>query len=164
MDNDKVFEFMEMPNAFFADNKNANNLRKQLIKNSIKVSENNLTKLDELFFSKENIELINKQIIMSVYKKSDKKFKICNQSESSLMIVMSYIYNEYAKHLPYDIKEQIRELNCKVTKEVVPLIITNVDQHIGYIKDISTPRLGPPLPVNVNHIDRTLPTYNTFMK
>lgn len=157
------FTFQEFPAGYFADNSKGKDLRNQLIKNTIKVSECDIGELEKVFFSKENIELINKQIIMTVYKKSNKSFLVCPQDENSLIIVMRYVFLEYAKHLPYDIKGQIKELNCRVTSEVVPTIITNADQKIGYLRDINTIAVGPPLPVNTNNLNRSLPSVSNII-
>ena len=66
----KNFNMVEMPQAYFSGNVNADNNRKQLIKNIFKQPECNINILTDVFFSKENIELINKQLVMTVYKKS----------------------------------------------------------------------------------------------
>jgi hypothetical protein len=107
----------------------------------------------ELFFSNENIDLINKQIILTIYKKTN--YKINFQSKHKLIIVMQYIFNEYAKHLPYDIKGQIYELNCKVVKNVTGDIITNFEQKIVYLRDIEKRNDPVPLPIS-STCDRTL--------
>ena len=134
---------------FLCDNPKAKNIRNQMIKNQIRISECEQGALEDTFFSDENINLINKQLIMSVFKKTNGNIKITEQSNSSLIIIMRYIFIEYARHLPFNIAEQIRELNCRVVSEVVPNIITNATQHINYIAEINNPRNIIPLPKNV---------------
>jgi hypothetical protein len=85
-----------------------------MIKNIVKTTECEITKLEDLFFSDENIDIINKQLILSVWKKSNKQYKINFQEKNKLIVVMRYIFIEYAKHLPYNITQQINELNCIV--------------------------------------------------
>lgn len=157
------FNFQEMPVAYFSDNKKGQALRNQLIKNTLKTSECEINQLEKTFFSKENIDLINKQIIMTVYNKTNNKYLVCPQDENSLIVVMRYIFIEHARHLPYDVKGQIKELNCRVSNEVVPLIITNADQKIGYLRDITTQPVGPPLPVNTKNLERTLPSISNII-
>ena len=70
---------------------------------------------------------------------------------------MKFVWNLYAKHLPYKIKEQIKELNCKVVGEIRDGVISNAMQKIDYLVEISTPRKLLPLPVNVNNLDKQLP-------
>lgn len=157
------FDFEQMPQAYFSDNVKGKELRNLVVKNQLKLSECNIKELEQTFFSKENIELINKQLITAVFNKSNKQFLICPQDESNLLIVMRYVFIEYSRNLPFDIKEQIRDLNCRVVSEIAPTIISNVDQKIGYLRDISTQPLGPPLPINTKKINRTLPTTANFM-
>lgn len=163
--NIKKFNIDELPIAYFNDNKNANELRNELIKNQVRISECEQSSLETCFFSEENMNYINKQVILSVYKNTNKKFKIQDQSKEKLLIVMRYIFLEYARHLPYDVKSQIIDLNCKVVKNIVPDIITNLNQKIGYLEEINNPRKLLPLPVNVNHNNKTLqPVSSIFNK
>lgn len=147
------------PLGFFQDyNPNINEMRKELVKNIIKISTNEETNLEDIFFMDENIELINKQIILTLWKKTNKQYKISFQDKSKLIIVMRYVFIENAKHLPYNIKGQIRELNCNVVGEIMPFLITNFEQKLGYLRDIERRGDLPPLPVS-SKADRTLPTY-----
>lgn len=157
------FNFEQMPQAYFSDNVKAKELRNLVIKNQLKLSECNIGDLESYFFSKENIDLINKQLILSVYNKTNKQFLICAQDEANLIVVMRYVFIEYSRNLPFDIKGQIKELNCRVVGEILPTVISNVDQKIGYLRDISTQPVGPPLPINTKKINRTLPTTINFM-
>jgi hypothetical protein len=153
----KKFDLNEFPVAYFCDNKKSNELRKDLIKNQVRVSEYDISPLEDAFFSDENIDLINKQLILGVYKKTNKQVKIPNQSKEKLIIIMRYIYLEYAKHLPYNITDQIRDLNCQVVGQILPDIITNVNQYINYLEEIKYPRQLIPLPNNVNRYNKQLP-------
>jgi hypothetical protein len=156
------FDFSEMPNAYFADNAKGLELRKQLVVNQLKLSQCNVGELETTFFSKDNIDLINKQLILSVFYRTNKQFLICPQKESDLIIVMRYVFLEHARNLPFDIKGQVRKLNCKVVGEILPTVISNSDQKIGYLRDINTQPIGPPLPVNTKKTNRTLPTSTQF--
>lgn len=151
---------MENPIGFFCDNKHSTSLRNEMIKNQVRINECEQGLLENTFFSDENFDLINKQLIMSVYKKT--QYKISPQSKQSLLIVMRYVFIENAKHLPYDIPEQIKELNCNVVTEIVPDIITNINQRINYLKLINSPRELIELPKNVsNRNKKNLPSITT---
>jgi len=76
---------------------------------------------------------------------------------------MRYVFIEYSKNLPYEIKEQVSELNCRVISEILPTVISNVDQKVGYMRDISTQPVGPPLPVNTKNLERTLPSISNLL-
>jgi hypothetical protein len=157
------FDFEQFPVGYFADNSRGKALRKQLVVNQVRLNEDLLGNLEQTFFSEDNVALINKQLILSVYKKTEKKFVICPQKEADLIIVMRYVFIEYSKNLPYDIKKQITELNCRVVSEILPIVMTNLDQKIGYYRDISTQPVGPPLPINTKNLERTLPSISNLL-
>ena len=144
------FDFHDMPVAYLSDNTKSNILRTQLIKNQVMIPECHQGNLETIFFSIENIDLINKQLILSVFKNTDKQFLIHKQSHDNLIIIMRYVFIEHARHLPYNIMCQIKELNCKVVNEILPNIITNITQRINYLKLINEPRQLLDLPKNVN--------------
>lgn len=141
----------DLPAMYFNDNPNATMLRNQLIKNQIRISECEQSDLETTFFSDENIDLINKILIMTVYK-SKYKVLIPKQSNDSLIIVMRYVFIEYARHLPYDIENQIKDLNYCVINEILPNVLTNIEQKINYLNEINQPRQLLDLPQNVNKV------------
>jgi hypothetical protein len=153
-----------MDTLFFADNHpNAKQIRNELIKNITKTSEFemdnvNMNLLKSVFFSDENIELINKQLILNVWKRTKGQYKIGYQDTNKIVIVMQYVYIEYCKNLPFDIKGQIKKLNCMVVNETVPDIITNLEQKIGYLQDIEQRKPLLDLPVNTTN-NNTLPSF-----
>ena len=155
---DRKFNMHEMPTAFFWDNSTSNELRNELIKNQVRISECEQGDLETYFFSNENIDLINKQLILSVFKKTNGEFKISTQKNEDLIIVMRYTFIEYAKHLPYDIRNQIRELNTIVVGQILPNIITQITQRKEYLRVISAPREILPLPISESTSNRILPS------
>ena len=67
------FDYSQLPIAYLSENKNSKHLRRQLIKNLVKQPKNNINKLSDVFFSQKNIEIINKQLVLAVWKKSKKR-------------------------------------------------------------------------------------------
>lgn len=132
------FNIKELPIAYFTENKDSELLRNQFIKNTIKQTEEDISDLAKYFFSDANIDLINKQLVLRIYKISNKKYKIEFQEKEKLLIVMRYVWIQYSKNLNFKIKEQIKELNCHVVSEIVPGIITEIEQYYGYLKDYET--------------------------
>ena len=115
--------------------------------------------LEDLFFSESNIEIVQKQLILSIYKNTNRKYLIPFQNYKSILTVMKFIFNDQAKHLPYDITEQIKELNLKVVQELTPMIIKNIDSKLKYLDDINSPPPVNDLPLNVNSAgNKTLPS------
>ena len=69
-------------NFLFQDNHpNSNKLRNELVKNLIKRTECNIEDLEELFFSDENMDIINKQLVLSVWKKCPPRCFISTQNK-----------------------------------------------------------------------------------
>lgn len=121
--------------------------------------EENYLALKQVFFSPENIEIIQKMLIMLVYKKTNKEIVIAMQSRERLTIVMAWIFDNYSKNLPYKIKEQIEELNRITINEILPDLLSNIDQYIGYIRDINNPIRSFDRPLNVSSKGtKTLPS------
>ena len=90
----------------------------------------------DLFFSAANIELIQKQIVLTVYRQMD--CRIPYQSEEHLLAAMRKVLADFA-HFVEDggaecYRNQIRQLNQSVVDAVVPGILTAVDLQLAYEK------------------------------
>lgn len=125
---------------FFDEQYNNHDFQKQGIKN-IHVE----NKVSSLFFSRHNIDTLQSGIRYSVYKRSQNKHIIDNQSENDLMVIMRSIYLQYSKNLPYDIVEQVKRLNSMVLDYCVPNILREVNQYNNYTNDIGS------LPIPLDH-------------
>jgi hypothetical protein len=106
------------------------------------------TSLSESYFSKENVDYVQDEIIKRVYKQTG--HVISRQSDMNLQIIMRSIYLQYGKNLPCQIKEQVLELDEEVIKEALKIIIPNIEQTIGYRKDISELPRTMNRPINVS--------------
>lgn len=106
------------------------------------------TSLTESFFSSENVELIQNTLIKRIY--DNYSFVISRQSDMNLQIIMRSIYLQYGKNLPCMIKEQVLELNEEVYKECIKIIVPNIQQTIGYRRDLSQLPTTMNRAVNVN--------------
>ena len=94
--------------------------------------------LSRSFFSKDNINKIQKKIIVGVYEKSNKKYSISNQSERELLIIMRSYYLQYGKNLDTNINQQIEYLNNLVINWSIDEILKNIEQYIAYKITCST--------------------------
>ena len=149
-------DLTNLPVGFFQDyNPKINDIRSQLVKNITKTNVDDVSILKDIFFSDENIELINKQIVLTIWKRTNKKYRVAFQNKNNLLVIMQYVFLENAKYLPYDIKGQIRDLNCQVVGEILPNVITNFEQKLGYLRDIETRQPLVDLPKS-STVDRTL--------
>tara|TARA_Y100000389_G_C17255423_1_gene410273 strand:+ start:26 stop:553 length:528 start_codon:yes stop_codon:yes gene_type:complete len=99
--------------------------------------------LSLMYFSKENIERLQNLIRYTVFTKSNGKYKVDNQSEIDLKIVMRSLYLQHSPNLECHIIKQVEFLNNLVVNWCYPKIINEVRQYIGYVKDVE--RLPVPL-------------------
>ena len=95
------------------------------------------TNVSTAFFSKNNIDEIQNNIIKEVYNRSDDKYIISKQSEQELLVIMRSYYLQFSKNLPTNINTQINELNKMVINWSVDEILTNIKQYINYKKSVS---------------------------
>ena len=128
----KVFNPEELPIVYFSDNTDKQLQKKQFVKN---ITGKYNTILSDCFYSEENIEIINKQLILAVFNKTNSKYKICNQKIENILIIMTFIWENYSRNLDYDITNQIRKLNRMVVNEMLPKVLTNLEQQYEYIEN-----------------------------
>jgi hypothetical protein len=96
------------------------------------------TPLSDGFFSRDNIELIQNGIRNGVYERSKPKgYVIDKQSVDELKIIMRAIFYQYARNLPDNVPQQIKDLNQKVLDWSVPHILSAVDHYYYYLDDVS---------------------------
>lgn len=95
------------------------------------------TKVQYYFFSKVNIEHIQKLLKYHVYLQSGKTHIIGVQDHNQLIIIMKSIYLQNGQNNPSNIKEQVKRLNAFVLEYSVPNILLNIEQHKVYKKNVS---------------------------
>lgn len=136
VENGRVDIMNQKPNKKFNIFNQRNNGNK-LYKNEAIKSIHSESKLSQVFFSNENINLLQDLIRHTVWRRSHKKHIIGRQSDLQLKIIMRSIYFQYGQNLNCLIKEQIKKLNEIVVNECVPKILSEVQQFIHYKKDVS---------------------------
>ena len=132
------------PYDLFTDSNQTQNTDVSLISNIVVPNA-----LSRTYFSNDNMERLQLQIIDGVYKASQKK--IGKQSYQELQIIMKSMYLQYGRNLPYDIEEQVQTLNKYVIDECVRIIVPNVLQYNKYLEDISSPIPVMPRSQNVSN-------------
>jgi len=105
--------------------------------------------LSRTYFSNDNVERLQRQIINEVYNQSQKQ--IGKQSYSEIQIIMKSIYLQYGKNLNTDIEGQVLALNKYVVDECVRIIVPNISQYNKYIEDITSPIPVMPRSQNVSN-------------
>ena len=108
------------------------------------------THLNQLFFSKENMNIIQDKIRYQVYLNTEKKHIIGKQSDVELEIIMKSIYLQHSPNLPNQIKEQIKYLNELVCNWCVEKIIPEIYQYVGYLKEVEYMPVPLEHPVNLS--------------
>lgn len=121
------------------------------------------TLLTSLFFSKLNILNIQNVIKFNVHKETN--YIIDKQSMNELMIIMRAVFLEYSRHpklitpdMPQNEKDillmkykmEVSRLNTIVINQVVPNIVSQLQQYIDYLKDASEQPYYMDKPQNVS--------------
>jgi hypothetical protein len=107
--------------------------------------------MKEAFFSLENMDIIQNRIIISVYLKSDKTLRVNKIKNETLLQVMNSIWTNFCRFLPYDLKEQIDELDNRVVEYIVPLLLKESQFYFNYLRDsdrTNLPQLDRPIMIN----------------
>ena len=94
--------------------------------------------LSNLFFSSENITILQNGIRKGVYDKSQGKYLIDNQDYDVLKTIMRGIYLQYSANMETHITEQITSLNKLVLDFCIPKIVKEAQSYMIYRKDVST--------------------------
>ena len=105
--------------------------------------------LSRTYFSNDNVERIQRQIIREVFRVIQKQ--IGKQSYHELQIIMKSMYLQYGRNLPTGIEEQVLVLNKYVVDECVRIIVPNVLQYNKYLEDITSPIPIMPRSQNVSN-------------
>lgn len=102
--------------------------------------------LSMTFFSQKNMKTIQTALRKEVYQKSQPKgYIIDDQSTDEMKMIMRAIYYQYARNNSSNIQGQIEDLNRRVLNWSVPHVLSAVEHHMYYLKDINT------LPVPMAH-------------
>lgn len=94
--------------------------------------------VSQVFFSKMNRDLLQRQLQEGVFKASNGQYKIGRQSDIELQIIMKSHYLQYSVNRPDNVRGQIIDLNKGIIDEFVPSIMTKINQKLCYERDIST--------------------------
>ena len=106
--------------------------------------------LNQVYFSKANMDIVQNMIRHQVWLASDKKYVIGRQSDTDLEVVMRSYYLQYSRNLDCNIAGQIRELNTLTVGWCVPRILSEVQQYMGYVNDVEHMPMPIELPKNLS--------------
>lgn len=114
------------------------------------------TPLSVAFFSSSNQQILQNGIRAGVYRMSQGKYVIGQQSEDDLKIIMRGIYLQYSRNSPDNITGQIQRLNDLVLNYCVPRVYSEAKGYLTYLKDASTLVIPMSTPINTVAYDKTL--------
>lgn len=120
------------------------------------------TTLSQVFFSEQNIQIIQNGIRAGVYKKSNGQYIIGAQDCDSLKIVMRSIFLQYSANQPNNITEQITELNKIVLEYCIQQVYSEAQGYMTYVNDVSTLVVPIERPVMTSNNDRQLELKSWF--
>ena len=107
------------------------------------------TPLSGLFFSEFNYNKIQNEIRTTFKNKTGISIDYQKRDDIITLMRMVFINNSYN---PYgSLPEQVKLMNDIVVKTAVGQIGTGISQYIGYIKDISTPLIPEPRPIQTSY-------------
>lgn len=97
------------------------------------------TPLSALFFSKENIDILQDGLRYKVFVLSkEKKLVVSRQSDMELKVVMRGIFLQYALHQPNDLIGQVKVLNGRVLDYAAKNVLSNALQYKMFRHDLET--------------------------
>lgn len=110
------------------------------------------TDLSRVFFSGQNICIIQNGIRAGVYKRSNQQFVIANQDEDTLKIIMRSVFLQHSANQPKNITEQVMNLNKIVWDYCIPQVYGEAQGYKQYIIDASTmyTPIAPPIMTSNN--------------
>jgi len=105
--------------------------------NQALVGEVEHSQMSDLYFSKENIKIIQNAIRRGVYDKSNGVYVIDEQDEDAVKIIMREVYFKHVKH-EENITNEIERLNKHVCDYAVPKLMGEISSYLKYKNDVST--------------------------
>ena len=115
----------------------------------------------EAFFSAENMDIIQNTLIKTVFYRSKETIRINKIKQETLIQCMNHIWTNFCRFLPYDLKNQIEELDDKVVEYLTPLLLKEYTFYKNYLRDsdrTNLPQLERPVMI-VKGRKQQLPSY-----
>jgi len=114
------------------------------------------TVLSKVYFSKENIQIVQNGIRAGVYKRSNGQYTIGPQDCDALKVVMRSVFLQHAANLPDNIPEQIANLNQLVVNYCTQQVYSEAQGYMKYLYDASTLVVPIAPPVMAKENDKEL--------
>jgi hypothetical protein len=105
--------------------------------------------LSRVYFSPENVQIIQNGLRAGVYEMSKHEIVIPPQNMDQLKIIMRSIYFQFAEHRCEDVKSQVERLNKIVLDEFIPKVYGEAVGYLKYMQDQSS--LVVPMELPLHH-------------
>ena len=128
IDLDKVYSYQKM-----FDNENKTDLN--VYQNTLIRGIHEKNFVNQLFFSKKNIDNLEKRLRYTVFLMSRKQYVLGPQDKTELVIIMRSVYLLYSNSLNVLVKDQIKKLNDIVISKSAPRLLSQVTQYLRYLED-----------------------------
>lgn len=94
------------------------------------------TPLNTVFFSKDNIDHLQREIQRQVLSMSGGKYNVDRQSDDDLRIIMRSYYLMFGRNDPSNVSGELSDLNSRVIGYSAGKIFSEVDFHLFYLQDL----------------------------
>jgi hypothetical protein len=101
----------------------------------------NPSALIRAFFSRENLEVVQKSLAHEVYRLTG--FRIERQADETILTVMRAIFADHGINQPRDVANEVLRLNRGTVAAITDNVISNITAHLSYLRDAS--RLRTPM-------------------
>ena len=96
------------------------------------------TPLSKVYFSRENIQIIQNGIRAGVYEKSNQQYTVSQQDCDTIKIIMRSIFLQHSANQLQNISQQIQQLNQMVLDYCIFHVYSEAQSYIKYLHDVST--------------------------
>ena len=96
------------------------------------------TPLSKVYFSRENIQIIQNGIRAGVYEKSNQQYTVSQQDCDTIKIIMRSIFLQHSANQLQNISQQIQQLNQIVLDYCIFHVYSEAQSYIKYLHDVST--------------------------
>jgi len=114
------------------------------------------TDLSQVFFSQQNIQILQNGIRAGIYHRSNGQYVIGPQDCDSLKIIMRSVYLQHAANQPNNITEQVVKLNKIVLNYCIQQVYSEAQGYMKYLDDASTLVVPIAHPIMADNTDREL--------
>ena len=120
------------------------------------------TVLSKVYFSSENIQLLQNGIRAGVYKRSKGQYIIGYQDCDTLKVIMRSVFLTYSANQTNNIQEQVKALNQLVLNFCIQQVYSEAQGYMKYVNDVSTLVVPMAHPVMSSTSDKQLELKHWF--